>query len=443
MKTIVITSFHQLISRNILATDILRLLIKDGMTRVVILCPKFKIPFFKSEFVGTGIFVQGVDFAPGRIDRLLRYLALAVLKTKSLELKRAGEMQGAGNILSAIFGNSAVARAIMRFLNSALLTRSRFAGTIIESVRPDVLFATDVQNDIDVRLMTEAKKRGVTVVGMVRSWDNLTAKGLVRAVPDKLMVNSQLIASQAREFHGISEHKISVVGIPHYDQYIREKSMTKEALCGSIGCDPGKRIVMYAPIGDRYLADNTVDGDVIEILDGYLGKDFMLHVRLPPGDSIAEIELGKRKYSSRVVLYRPGGHFDTVKNSELSREDDNLLHSTLQWSEVVVAGPSTICIDAALFDKPVILVGFDGFGTRVYSESVRRYYDYDHFIPIMSSGGALLADSAEILKSMLTEYLKDNNKDSIARKRLVGEQAYSLDAHSCERVVNCIRHGKS
>lgn len=434
-KTIFITSFHVLISRNILATPLLELLGQGGV-EVVLLVPDGKREFFVRQFAGPGVRVEGVPTGLVRRDALLRYFALAGLATRTLAIKRKTEMGGSGEWAATLAGNRGVTRCLVRRASSLLTPRRRFS-TLFEQYRPALVFATDVQNENDVRLLHEAHDRGTKTVGMVRSWDNLTAKGLIRFIPELLIVNNDIIKAEAVRLHAVPAALIRVVGIPHYDRY-PAPAHPREEFSRRLGLDPAKPFLVYAPTGDRYLAKNRVDREVIRIIAAALPPDFELLVRMPPTDS-ANLEA---VIPPHVIVHRPGTHLSSqpgvFKLSELTRDDDDLLRDTLAYGDLVVAGPSTIVVDAAVFDTPIILVGFDGDAAPPYYESIRRYWDYDHLGPILSSGGARLARSAEELRTWLGRYLGHPSYDRTGRERIRLEQCARLDGRSSQRLAEVL-----
>jgi CDP-glycerol glycerophosphotransferase (TagB/SpsB family) len=139
-----------------------------------------------------------------------------------------------------------------------------------------------------------------------------------------------------------------------------------------------------------------------------------------------------------IIYDRPSTKFENIKHTELGKQEDMHLAQTLSWSEFVVSGPSTAVIDAALFDKPCILFGFDGYESREYLDSVRRYYDYDNFIPILKSGGAVLASSIENFISLVRKYVENPRADAKSRKTLVLGQAGFDDTNSTERLAHAL-----
>ncbi|TSC67472.1 MAG: hypothetical protein CEO19_196 [Parcubacteria group bacterium Gr01-1014_73] len=430
-KTIFISSFHILISRNILATGVLPLLTKQSGVQVVIICPEKKEEFFRKEFEKYGVLIKPVSIKLNWRDFVLRFLSLAALRTKTLWIKRRTEMKGASAIFSEIIP-AFLAGWLTRWLNPILTPAGRFQ-SLLEKYQPELIFATDVQNELDVSLMQAARKRGIKIVGMVRSWDNLAAKGLIRIIPDVLLANNEIVKREAVALHGVPAEKIQVVGLPHYDNYFQAPKLSRLELAEKLGLAAGKKFVLFAPVGDRYLADNFVDKNVLILLDKILPADWEILVRLPPADLVKSIESGN--FSSRVKIYRPGGRFGHIKNTELSRADDEILITSIKSADLVVAGPSTMVIDVAIADKPVILVGFDGKENVSYFQSVRRYYDYNHFQPILESGGAPLARSEKEFEKLVNAYLADPTLALAGRRRIVELECQFTDGQSSQRVV--------
>lgn len=368
-------------------------------------------------------------------DIFLRYLSLASLGTKTLDLKRQTEMKGSGSIVSKFIGYPFF-QPILRFLNYLLLPSDNFY-RLFRTYQPSLVFSTDVQNELDIGLMEEAKRFSVRTVGMVRSWDNLTSKGILRCVPDVLLVGNEVMKHEAVAIQGILSEKVAVVGVPHYDRYFKHETIPKKLLEEKIGLPPESRFVLFAPTGNRYISDNTVDEYIFKLIEKELPPGWSLVVRLPPTDMVQGIETGLS--SARIKIYRPGENFGTVKTTELSRHDDALLVAMLREAGVVVTGPSTLCIDAAIFDVPVILVGFDGESNRPYLESTRRYYDYNHFDAVKASGGVRIAGSPEEFKTLLHGYINNKSLDRDGRRTLVQWECGFVDGRSSHRILEILK----
>lgn len=448
MKTIFISSFHPLISRNILSTDILPRLLKAGV-RVVLPTPQYKKEYFETNFGALpGLSVEGVEYnrpSGSFSGRLFKRVFHALLTVKNVEVYyRRKVLPQKGILYRFMFRGlnflgrfrlvKGIARSIFFYFSPA-----GFFNELLDRERPDLVVVTDLHNENDVALMQDARRRSIPIIGMVRSWDHLTSKGLLKVVPDFICAPNEFVREDAVRFHGVSEEKIRVVGIPHYDRYFSHVPSSKEKFAARLGVDPKKRFVLFAPFGSRYTANNSVDRDVIECTSQMLPPTHMLIVRFPPTDSV---DLEGFAEPSNVIMDRPGVHLssksDKFIRNELTMEDDEWLRDTLSFSDVVISGLSTMSIDGAIFGKPIIVVAFDGTAQKSYDQSVRRYFEYDYFQPLFKSGGALLAENIDDFRAYLRSYLSDPKRDDTGRKRLVEGQCGFTDGKSCERVCRFV-----
>lgn len=452
MKTIAITSFHPLISRNILLTSFLAELTRDPEIKILILAPGYKRAFFETTFGAPGCKIIGVDHQPSRADTLILDLALVALKTRSMAIRRYWEFKGHRNFvtlalkwgLAFIMSGRAWAGHLVRWLDRRFGSRGEFRN-LLAGLKPDLVFATDIQHESDLACMRAARDLGIPILGMTRSWDNPTAKGLARIVPEMVAVQNELLRRELVGHHRFPAERIAVVGIPHYDRYPAYRARKRKEFFSAIGLNPQMPLILVAPIGDRHIRDNVTDRELLELLvrarsHGKLPPDIQMLVRLPP---TIPVSLGDFRPPPWMVIERPGRQFasSAVKDSELDAEDETHLLDSLAWCELVITGPSTLAIDAAVFDKPIILVAFDN-GGRGYWESIRAWYDYDHFGPILRSNGARLARDGPSCLAAASSYLDDPSAERAGRRRIVEEQCWRLDGGSSRRLARLITAGQ-
>ena len=105
---------------------------------------------------------------------------------------------------------------------------------------------------------------------------------------------------------------------------------------------------------------------------------------------------------------------------------------------MVIAFASSLAIDAVVFDKPVVFIGFDGTPGRPYWQSLCRFYDYDQQRSILSTGGIKLAKNMEELVRYVRDYLANPALDREGRKKIIEERCWKLDGRSSERLANVI-----
>lgn len=442
MKTIFITSFHLLISRNILATDILKTLRESG-AKIVIVVPSYKKEYFEKTFGGGNVIVEGVvQNISSRSKRGLVFKRLAhmMLNTDSIRIYQKYRMflgkPFAYRIffkIAQIFGRSLLLLRCIRFLDFHFTPRG-FYDDLFNRYKPNMVFATDVENENDIAFLMEAKRRGIKAIGMVRSWDNLTILSLLRFFPDKLLVWNNVLKEEAIRYNGIPAETVEVVGIPQFDRYLTLEKPTKEEFYKKIGGDPKKKLILFTPVGDLYQKDNDTDRLTLDILKE-IGENVI--VRFPPGDTVSHLE----SFIKPETMYfdQPGVVYkaDRFGDRDLSQSDNDMLINSLYHADIVVTGPSTIAIEAALFDKPIIMVNIHA---RQKNELEGLYsYKYNHIIRLLAKGGVRIANTADEFRTLVSEYLQDPAKDREGRYKIITEQcAGAPDGHASKRLAKLL-----
>ncbi len=439
MKTIFISSFHVFISRNILSAPFFALLKQLPNLKIVVLVPEAKKEFFEKEYGGGNVIIEGIKRKACRRDAHLNDLALAAMRTVSTKIRRKEGIGWIFRYTHLLFFWAPLIRPWYQRIYKALIPRDTFQ-EVLDQYQPDLVFATDVFSALDPRLMCEAQDRGIKTIGMVRSWDNLTTKGIMQVVPDILVVNNDILKEESFKYHGISLDRIRVVGIPHYDRYAdRMPRSSREEFYKRIGASSENRLVLLSPLGDRFFKKNTFDKDIIEMVGKMLPDNYSLLVRLPPADNV---NLEGFQKQSNIIFDRPGTHFkgdSNFKKSELRVVDDDHLIDSLYYTDAVIGISTTLTIDAAVFDKPLIVIAFNSHNGQIISGSAGQLLEYNHIQPLIKSGGIKVADTPEELKSFLWQYLKNPDMDSEGRERIVHEQCYKVDGKSSMRLFSVIK----
>lgn len=440
MKTIFLTSFNPFIARNILATNVFRVLRDQKDLKLIVFVPDYKIDWFKKNFFGPNVVFEGI--APQKISRadvIFTYLASSLLNSKTLAIHKREELARDGNylkfvaslVLRKIFSRLRTLKSLLRYLET------RFTGTTelkeyFDRYQPELVFSADVYHNDDVHFLLEATKRGTPTVGMVRSWDNITNKGIFRANPEWLVAHNETIRDEAVKFNNFPSERIFVSGIPQYDDFIAGKRVGRAEFFAKIGLDPAKRLIMYSPFGGRFY---KYDGEILEILKE-LGEQVL--VRMPPND---KTELTGFQPTKLFYVDQPGHKFqkDTFRDVELNESDMRWLGDSLYHTDVLVACGASIAIDAALFNKPTVFIYFDGLKKGLpYMKSARRWLDFDHARKLRSLGGSVSAMSKEELLELVKAFLKDPAKDQDKRRALAEKQCWKLDGMAGHRIAEFI-----
>jgi CDP-glycerol glycerophosphotransferase (TagB/SpsB family) len=311
---------------------------------------------------------------------------------------------------------------------------------IFSKYKPDLVFSTDIYHPDDRELIKESKKRGIYTVGMVRSWDNITTKGVLLAVPDKIIVTSEVLKSELYEYNRINLTKVIITGIPHYDACISPRKVSREKFFEKLGLDPNKKLILIAPAGTILY---KYDGGVLKLLQELKNRhvffrDVQFLVRLPIGSGIYQNDF---EPDGDFVFDNPGfnaaggnGDGRGKKYSELTKEGAEHLNNSLYYSDIAITLTSTIAIDAAVFDRPAIIFSIK----QNKSDDIKKFLKYEHYKKFTDFSFCRLATSESELVNYINGYLQNPELDRDKREELVKKYCYKLDGNSSKRVAKVL-----
>ncbi len=316
---------------------------------------------------------------------------------------------------------------------------SNFFDKQYEKYKPDLVFVPDVYTDFDQALIKEAKNRGIFVIGMVRSWDNNFSKGLMRFMPNKLIVNNEVIKKEVIELHNYPEKYIFVGGLPQFDDCLKAPFKSREEFFKSVGGDPSKKMILFSPGSQELSATNIVVCQALKIAkeSDILPKNIQFFIRNHPTHPDSTLE-EKFKNDLDFIVETPGVIKGSGKFLEFSKQDNRQLIDTVYYSDVVIWIATSIGLDALVFDKPEIVINFDGLKNKPYWFSVRRFHDEDHMRAFFKTGGIKMAKKLEDVSIYTSEYLKNPKLDEEGRKKAAWQQLWKVDGKSSERIANFI-----
>jgi len=424
MRTIFITIFQGVEARNILRTDIYKELANRPDVRLVLFTnSQFKKEYYQKEFFGSNVIYEVIQKYQVRgLNRIFDKLKFRLIYTGTTRLKRGRS-----------FLNWLLARHWVRHLVRLLdwyLIRDQFFAPYFQKYKPSLVLMAHLFGGIEIALLREARHRKVVTVGLINSWDKITARCMIRLLPDWMIVHNNLIKADAIRYVDMPQSRVRVVGIPHFDFYVTQPRMPRDKFFQKWGLDPEKKIILFFPAG-RTRSD--FDRATITLLDdllasGRLADNLQLLVRFPPNDDV-EIKEG---YKNKIVFQVPGYRFSMERGTDwdMDFQDFESLADAIFYSELVVTYSSTTVIDSAVFNKPIINLNF-------HPED-EWFYQVDHYQPILESGGVKVARNREELINRINSYLKNPLLDEEGRGRIIEDECWKLDGRSGKRVADFI-----
>lgn len=334
-------------------------------------------------------------------------------------------------------------RVLERNLEKLLLSypRSEEAARRLVANRPSVVLMTGPFQFEQPAVFTAAKQLGIPTLAYIPSWDNVTTKNRLVFNYDGYIVWNEKVRQELLDFYPQTRKSpIYVVGAPQFDVFRREEfRLSRREFCENQGLDPKLPIIVFAVGSPNFLKEHH--GAVFlakQVAAGRLG-DVQLLVRPHPLHDNGEMSALFEGISPNVRLQET---LNAEKRLTSRTQDEKQIVewvNTFRHADVVVNTASTVTIDAALFDKPVVNLDFDPQPGQADQQLIKDVnHAWPHFKPIAESGGVWLVDDFGEMMNAIETYLRKPDLHRNERKWMVEHVCGYIDGKCGERMADAI-----
>lgn len=451
-KTILMPITRAFMIRNLLRCGGLELFKKAGY-RLVILFHVKEIPqYLKDELEDEGVVLvpalkYGVIIG-SKFHKLANLITLSMIDTDSSRMKILFvNAKGRDNFyvhfrifINKILNKIYFFKKIMRWIEFHVFPqKEKIIQECFDKYKPDIVFSTSIITHLDIACMKEARRRGISSVSMQKGWDN-AIKEYYRFIPDYFLVQNENLIDIAEEFQGIPREKIYVIGFPQFDMYRKKEILrTREEHLKKFGLNSNLPVIFFGAEGVDTPEDYKIAEKIYEwIQNNELVKPCQLLVR--PHFSNVQNDVFKNLRGKRNVAVHDyqvvQGLFGDKWNPTYEETVDFV--NSVYHCNMMVNVASTLTLDAACVDRPIITMGFGCIFMNGRDVTEEYLYMPEHYKWVMDTGGVDKADSYEQLKDQINTYLLNFEYRSAGRERIRKEVCYKVDGKSSERMVNAI-----
>lgn len=422
MKTVLYSVSLGYFARNLLRTGVLERLLENGDIRIVILSPAYDDDGFRSEFSFSDRIVvenlHDVDIRANIFDKILWKMWLM-----------------SGN--NRFFKRSFLFMIPFRFVG---LTWKGIYENIFEKYHPNLVITgtPGFNSKRDIPVIQEAKRKGVKTLCLVHSWDNIGGyKGFLPTRPDLFGVWNELQKREAVDLHFYPEEDVMVVGPPNFDLYQkRETFIERNEFFKKMGLDPKKRLITVAT-ASRIATKNDFILDILlkAVKEDNFIEPVQILCRVHPRDRKEDYQ--KYLDNTNLVMDFPGKYLQSIGWNPDKREMIHLAN-TLKHSDIIVNVASTITIEAAILDRPVINMGFSLTDPEEFEYKIKRRAWNMHFKYVLDTNCSYIAKNPEDLVNAINGYLTDPSIHREGRRKLAQSLCYKLDGKAADRIASLI-----
>lgn len=285
-------------------------------------------------------------------------------------------------------------------------------------------------------LLEAARRRGLPTIASIISFDNPTTRGRMGTVADRVLVwNEHNRGEVLRSYPQLGPDDVRVVGAPQFDLHADPRWTLPERTWRRALQLPDERpVVLYAAGPEILLPEEPalVGALAAALRAARLPEDPVLLLRGHPNDPVARwSDLGDEP---GVVLSPTWGRQDgpTAWPDDLDIERQI---STLRHAAVHLSICSTMAIDGAAVDRPVIAPTRIPDASRRQARRIRDFYRQEHWQPIAASGGVREVGSLDALVEEIASGLRSPGELAAQRRALVRSLLTHPDGGATARTV--------
>lgn len=322
---------------------------------------------------------------------------------------------------------------------------------LFEKHQPDLVIASTPGWRMDRYLLRESAKRGIPNMTVIVGWDNSSSYNVSGADVQYATCWSQLQKDELVYGSDWNPKNVNIGGIPSYDGYFRKQwLMPKDEYFKLHKLDPNRKLISYAS-SFVHFAPNFPN---IEALAKLVSSDSLVEpsqllIRLHPSHFQDKPKIFADERTQVFELEKKYPHVHVVQPVALGGslgyyggEDMDEKSSMMAYSDVLVTVYSTMLVETAVHDTPMIAATIDVSGgwnkPNKFSLSLREIGDWPTHKRFREAKAGRVATNQNELKEALNLYLKDKTIDSSERRKFIEDEITFTDASSGKKTAEFI-----
>jgi hypothetical protein len=312
----------------------------------------------------------------------------------------------------------------------------------VESINPVWALSTSYVVSSEWPLFSLLNEKRIKICAHILSFDNLTSRGyLPIQFFDHFLVWNEKMEKELQSLYSIPSSRITITGTPQFDFHIKPQyTRSREWTYTQLGLNAHPYVVYCA----NHYVFTPDEPKLVEKIIGRFKADTVLSkyqfiLRLHPMDDYDRWNALLADHPSIRVSY-PWPHRDQQNLfwGEPSEVDLILFSNMLRYCDLVLNISSSISIDAAVLDKPVVCVGFSSDVSNTFHTLYKDFHYSDHYAPIMKTGAIPLSDDLDSLIALSLEGVQHPQNLSLKRKQMIQLLCGDTDGLASRRITEFI-----
>jgi len=345
----------------------------------------------------------------------------------------------------------ASARNFLVRMQNRFIPRPNLYTDLFALHKPDLVIASTAGWRLDRYLLREATQHHVPTMAAIVGWDNPSSYAIRGAPMDYATCWSQLQKDELVYGSDWDAKRVHIGGIPSYDGYFRKEwQLSKADYFKLHGLDLNRKLISYA-CSFVHFAPNYPNVEALAKLvsSDALAEPSQLLIRLHPSHFQDKPQIFAEERERIFALENQHPNVHVVKPVALggslgyySGEDMDEKSSMMAHSDVLVTVYSTMVVETAAHDTPIIAAVIDVPGgwdkPKKYSLSLKKIGNWPTHKRFRDAKAGRVASNEKELCEVINLYLRNPWLDSAERRKFIEDEITFTDGTSGKRTAEFI-----
>ena len=256
---------------------------------------------------------------------------------------------------------------IMKFFNKKVFVKKPNLDVvrICEKIKPDlVIFPLQDAHLASFDLLQINKKN--KTLGLIDNWDNLSSRPTYQLKPKYITVWGNQTKKHAVKFQKYKENNIFVIGTPRFNEYFKKRNI-------EIKSNFKFKYILFLES-----FNNFNNASLLKKLDNFINnnKKFKNHkivYRPHPWQRKNRTTIQEKEFKNLILDPQLKKNYLSRNFSTSFQPNIDYYSSLIKNAEIVITGPTSMLIEASIFYKKILLLGYNSKSSTPYSEELKNF----------------------------------------------------------------------
>ena len=288
---------------------------------------------------------------------------------------------------------------------------------IYNKIKPDLLIFPLQDAHIASFDLLQINKKNKTL-GLIDNWDNLSSRATHQLKPHYISVWGEQTKEHAIKFQKYKDKNIFINGTPRFTEYFKKRNTQLKS-------NFKFKYILFLESFNNY---NNFS--ILKKLDNFIEKNiqfknYKILYRPHPWQKENRSILNENNFKNFIIDPQLKKKYLSRSFSSSFQPNIDYYSSLIKNAEIIITGPTSMLIEASIFYKKILLLGYKSKSSTPYSEELKNF---EHLKGVQNfSNIRIVAKETDFINKLIDTFNININKRKVDKIR-----SFYLD-YSCEK----------